>query len=346
MHLATCGSEVVADAAQCGVDVMTNATKCGTSVVTDAAQCGTSFVTSAAECGTETITSGLQCGFDIIGSFFGWNKKPKSCNVAKSCRIPKTCSIPNNCSVAKSCRVDKACDAANEGEVANECDVPKGCDVDVQCEVAKKCDIEGCTQDEPLGNCTPGLVQCSSPGFACKPSFESLSDAGFRSLPNFVEGASMLEESVCRGFYDPPASFCAQTLGRAVAYSSSFAVGPDLQTTEVGNAYGPNGEYGCFFSSSAGFQVDLALCSAASTMYVFKSFDSIQGDSQVVNLGASTPIAELGMSAQTIYASDGDEYLGNAITMSFGIGLNPVEIGTITCETSLTTVDPPDFFNF
>jgi hypothetical protein len=290
--------------------VVTDAAVCGTTVVSDAVMCGVTPVTSAALCGTKTITDGVTCGWDWLGSIFG-GSSPKSCQVDATCDIPATCEIAASC------------------EIANECEV------DLSCEIPKSCAIERCSQATPGGACLPGLAECDSEGFSCQLSADQ--DV-FRCLPNYASDMNVAEEAVCAPLFDANLSAFARSTNKAHSYSAGVAGSVvAASSTEVGTVYGENGEFGCFVSTCVGAQTDVSIAQFT-TFGVFTGWSDFAGNAKVIGAGGSLPIIELGVSSMSVVSSDYSKYLGQLDSLSLGVGVVPVALGYLSCNTTVYQV--------
>lgn len=305
-----CGKAIVEDAALCGTHAVTDGTLCGTSIVEDATLCGVQHVTSGALCGTSIVTDGLTCGWDAITSLFG-GSSPKSSEVELSCDVPASCEVAATCEIASQC------------EVATECEIPRSCE------------FESCSQSNPGGACLPGIAECDTHGFSCQ--FSADQDV-FRCLPDFNTDLDMADKAVCEPFYDRGLSAMAQSAGITMSYSTGTAAGAGAAGSyEVGTVYGANGEFGCFISTCVGAQLDLSIAQFAS-FGAFLQWDSFAGNGKSVSVGGSLPVLELGVSSASVVSSDFGDYLGQVDSISLGVGVLPVTLAYLSCNTTVYQV--------
>jgi hypothetical protein len=305
-----CGTAIVEDATLCGTHAVTDAALCGTRIVEDATLCGVEHVTSGALCGTSIVTDGLTCGWDAITSLFG-GSSPKSCEVELSCDVPASC------------------------EVAASCEIANSCEVAAQCEIPRSCEFESCSQSSPGGACVPGIAECNTQGFSCQ--FSADQDM-FRCLPDFNTDLDMADKAVCEPFFDRGLSAMAQSAGITMSYSTGTAAGAGAAGSyEVGTVYGANGEFGCFISTCVGAQLDLSIAQFAS-FGAFLQWDSFAGNGKSVSVGGSLPVLELGVSSASVVSSDFGDYLGQVDSISLGVGLLPVTLAYLSCNTTVYQV--------
>lgn len=279
---------------------VTDAVQCGTEYVVDGAKCGWDYVTSGAQCGWDYVTSGTQCGYQYVTSAAqcGWNFLKFLFGFGKkpaSCFAEVTCAVPQSC------------------------DMPRGCDM------PKSCDIEECLQPEAFGECIPGLVPCDLQGFSCDP-------LKMRCLPDYREETDVVSEAICEGLYNDQLSEAASDAGVAMTYSSGFSLAIGVAgSIEVGTVYGPDGEYGCFRAVCEGGTTDLSIgVYAAFGMY--SSWSAVAGTSYVTTEGASVPFVEIGFTTAQVFDTDWG-LIGSTNALSIGVGLSPVQVGLMTCDT-------------
>jgi hypothetical protein len=307
---ALCGTHVVSDAAQCGTHAVSDAAQCGTQVVTDATQCGVTHVTSGALCGTAVITDGATCGWDWLSGLFS-SGSPKSCSVDLDCDVPATCEVAASCEIASEC------------EIASDCTVPKSCE------------IERCSQSKPGGACVPGLAECDTAGFSCQ--FSADQDV-FRCLPDYASDLDVADKAVCEPLFDSGLSAMAQSGKVTLSFSTSTAAGAGaVGAYEVGTVYDSGGEFGCYISTCIGAQTDVSIAQAAN-FGAFTSWTNFAGNSKSVSVGGSLPIAELGVSSASVLSSDYGQYLGQIDSISVGVGIVPVALGYLSCNTTVYQV--------
>ncbi len=121
----------------------------------------------------------------------------------------------------------------------------------------------------------------------------------------------------------------------------SVAIGATA-STEIGLAYGPDGEFGCYVSGCLGLSTDVGL-SAYVTMGAYDDFDDIAGDSLVASTGLAfgipyTPISLGGSGA--LVTDLGGTPIGSTISAVVGVGLDDASpigggVGGLTCHTGV-----------
>lgn len=139
----------------------------------------------------------------------------------------------------------------------------------------------------------------------------------------------------------PLLSMLAEAEGTALTSGAglSIAVGA-TGTTEIGVAYGAEGEFGCYVSACGGFTTNVAL-GAYVTMGAYDEFSSITGQSSVASAGVSvgipdTPIS-FGGGLGMVTAPDGTP-IGSTLSASVSVGadaLTPVDLGDLDCQTGV-----------
>jgi hypothetical protein len=151
-----------------------------------------------------------------------------------------------------------------------------------------------------------------------------------------------IAKTVCDAFRVPIMSdVAAKELGAAMTAGVGAGVAVFGQVSgELGVAYGPNGEYGCYVTGCYGLTSNIAI-SAYASGGVYDDFASIEGDSLVTSMGFSngipgTPVA-LGGTIGLVSTLQGQP-IGTTIAASMSIGLDaitPIDLSALTCHTAM-----------
>ena len=150
-----------------------------------------------------------------------------------------------------------------------------------------------------------------------------------------------IAKTVCDAFRMPIMSDVAKELGDAVTVGVGASVAAISQLSgELGVAYGPNGEYGCYVTGCYGLSSSIAI-SAYASGGVYNDFASIEGDSLVTSAGFSTgipgtPVA-FGGTIGFVSTLQGQP-IGTTIAASVSVGLDaiiPIDLSALTCHTAM-----------
>jgi hypothetical protein len=141
-------------------------------------------------------------------------------------------------------------------------------------------------------------------------------------------------EGLCTGLYDATLAKAAVQDGSALTFGigAGIASGGSLGF-ETGVAYGETGEFGCYVQTCAGVVTNVGI-SAWTTFGVMNEFSQVAGGSTVTFVGTSLGI----VGASVGVVSSGEEVQGVQDSLSLGVGLSPIDLGTQSCNATVTRI--------
>ena len=290
----------------------------------------------------------------------------EACGPAAHCREGLSCDPfagfvcvapagPNESCLFKGCREGLVCTAKSicahrPGLVGEACDLVNRCALGSFCQrdtggiigallgtcTAYRKPGESCIRD--FENGTSDCV----PGTSCE-LFLADGGTGFQCV---VEGTGEpIPDPVCRSFYSPARRSEAIRLGVATTSGAGAESSGGFGTTyEAGVAYGPEGEYGCYFSTCRGVSIDVGYEAFAAAGFYTK-FDAIAGYS--MNFFEEAQIAGVvNFATSQIFAREGPDDLtpgaliGTADALAIGTPTNPspVAAGALLCTSSVSEI--------
>lgn len=186
-----------------------------------------------------------------------------------------------------------------------------------------------CASDEDLdaGLCYP----------KCDPGFHGVGPICWADQIDIMSVA----QSTCEAFRVPIVSELAMRSGKTVTAGVGASVSVIAQgTSEIGVAYGSNGEYGCYITACGGLSLNVSI-NAYASLGTYNSFSSISGDSTVISNGFSVGIPEtpisIGGGMGFVLNSQGQQ-IGTTISGNVGVGLDgltPIDFSTLSCHTEV-----------
>lgn len=256
----------------------------------------------------------------------------------RGCREDLVCTAKGLCS-HRPALVGESCDIVNRCALGSFCRRDTGGILGAllgTCAAFKK----------PGESCFPDLENGTSdcvPGTSCE-LFLAGDGTGFQCV---VEGTGEpIPDPVCRGFYSPAQRSAAMGLGLARTFGAGAESSGGFGTTyEAGVAYGPEGRYGCYFSTCRGVSIDVGYEAFAATGF-YNGFEDIPGYS--LNFFEEAQIlGVVNFATSQIFARDGPEDLtpgaliGTADALALGTPTNPspVAAGALLCTASLAEVE-------
>jgi hypothetical protein len=333
----SCVSGLVCDAfAQtCRHDPPLYGERCGPAV-----PCGEGVCDAIGECRHATPELGEPCGLGV------------NCSSGLACAGPA--GVAGRCVVPA--RAGEACLGLGRGscESGLVCDLSgfcrhgppqrgEPCGQFVSCATGLACDslIGGhCDTPSKIGELCVGFGQgnCAS-GLSCNLSFEE----GALLTKCFPAGNGIIPPEACRLMYAPALSDVAKTSGIGMTYGTSGAAGAAVAgSLEVGVAYGPAGEFGCYNTYCGGGLTDVsaggAVCGG-----IYNTFDAINGDSSSSVETVTVTLEGLNLSTSQIttpVASPPVNLIGTEDCLGLGVGISPFDVGVYNCTTQVTSVNP------
>lgn len=196
-------------------------------------------------------------------------------------------------------------------------------------------------------SCQPGVQRCynsprtvgepCSAGFACSEGLTCY--AGIQKC--FPDNFEPSDRNACFALYDAATANTANNSDITTTYGYGFSASGLAPggSTEVGVVYGNEGQYGCYLSTCGGFGFDLSI-SGFFSIGQYRSFDSVAGESEVYSVGGSVPVIELGGSVGYVQTkSSPKEPLGSVQVFSMGLGVNPLDLGSLICTTTVNEIN-------
>ena len=130
-------------------------------------------------------------------------------------------------------------------------------------------------------------------------------------------------------------------MGAAVSFGLGQSASAGISgTMELGAVYGANNEFGCYVSLCLGGESDLNV-NAFGNIGIWNSWDDFKGLSVMFSEGVSFPFFEVGGFSTAQVLNTEADFIGSVNSISFGLGLSPVDIGAYMCCTSVLDSDDP-----
>lgn len=172
---------------------------------------------------------------------------------------------------------------------------------------------DSCWADAPCGN-----------GFKCQPVAQ-------RCVPDDLP---LTSNQMCSAFKVDDLVTAAKNANATMSYGGGTASSAGgAYSQEVGTVYGQGGEFGCFVAVCTGGVSDLSIANFAN-FGVFDKFSNVSGLAIVSSQGASVPIIEAGFTTAQVLSTQG-EFIGSVNSLSFGVGVSPIQIGVMSCYTEV-----------
>lgn len=218
---------------------------------------------------------------------------------------------------------------------------------------------QGCWADAPCGDglsCQPGVHKCyNSPrkaGEPCSAGYGCVDGLYCQSflhkcVPKTIDYNS---NSPCGALRVQATAEDAKRANLTMSFSAGSAGGVGVFASyETGLVYGNKGEFGCFATACVGQQIDANISNYAN-FGIYNDYKNFEGFSIVTGGGADVPFVELGFQTSQVWSSNipksandfaKNQLIGTASGLSFGVGVNPVNVNYAYCVTEVLDDDSP-----
>ena len=194
--------------------------------------------------------------------------------------------------------------------------------------------------------CQPGVQKCFHEprqvyepcvaGFGCGEGLFCQA-ATHVCVPNPLDTTSIRS---CKSVWVGDLAIAADNANATMSYGlGGSATAGVTGSIETGVVYGEDGQFGCYAAVCAGVKADVSIGTYAN-VGVWNSWDDVVGSSFVLSEGVSVPFLELGFTTSQVLNTAGG-LIGSVNSLTFGVGLNPVEIGGMTCCTAVLEDSQP-----
>ena len=212
---------------------------------------------------------------------------------------------------------------------------------------------QGCSIDSRCGpglSCQPGVHKCyHSPrkaGEACSAGYSCGAGLYCQSFLHkcVAKSINYNSNSPCGALRIQATAEDAKRANITMTFSGGSSGGVGVfSSLETGLVYGNKGEFGCFATACIGQQADASIQNFAN-FGLYTQYSKFEGFSVVTGAGADVPFIELGFNTSQVWSADPprsaknfikNQLIGTTSGLSFGVGLNPVNVNYAMCYTEV-----------